>query len=169
MKNILSLSFLLCISTLSFSQTNSPNVVASGGDYFVGGTFTNSYTIGEMAMVETFTSGTFMLTQGFQQPYAFPLGVAATETSHEFSAFPNPTSGQVAFQYNLTSDSKISVAVFDALGQIVLNSSEEKTAGPQVDNLNLTKFSNGLYTVRYSIETQNGNSTFFVNRITLNK
>jgi hypothetical protein len=169
MKNTILLSLGIFIVFFSQAQTNSPNVVASGGDYFVAGTFTNSYTIGEMAMVETFTTSGFLLTQGFQQPYEFPLAVTAAEPFQGFSAFPNPSNGQVSFQYNLASNGKVSVNVFDAIGQIVYSSSEEKLSGPQTDYLDLSAFANGLYTVRYTIQSSTGNSDFFVSRITLTK
>ena len=167
-KNIL-FSFGIFLALFSQAQINSPNVVASGGDFFVAGTFTNSYTIGEMAMVETYSTGGFLLTQGFQQPADVATVIIPSDHFLGFSAFPNPSNGLISFEYGLASSGHVSVVVFDALGQLVYKTSEEKLAGPQRDQLNLSTFANGLYTVKYSIQTSDGNSDFFVSRITLTK
>ena len=157
------------ISVVSGAQINSPNVVASGGSFFTAGTFTNSFTIGEMTMVETFSTGSFMLTQGFQQPDDFASVVISQEYLHEFAAYPNPSNGSVSFEYTLSHAGKVYVTVSDAIGQIVYNSSEEKLAGAQRDQLNLSAFANGLYTVRYVVETPEGTMDSFVSRVTLAK
>ncbi len=167
MKTPLLFSFGIFLAFHSHAQVNSPNVVASGGNYFVAGTFTNSFTIGEMAMVETFSPSGFMLTQGFQQPADVSTAVVASEHFQGFSAYPNPSGGSISFEYNLTVSGHVNIDIFDALGQVVYKKSEEKLSGAQRDQLNLSAFANGLYTVRYTIETTDGNSDFFVSRITL--
>ena len=51
-----------------YAQLNTPFIIASSGFYFSNSDFSNSYTIGEMCLVETaFVDGN-ILTQGFQQP-----------------------------------------------------------------------------------------------------
>ena len=71
-KNI-QLHLLFCFAFVllhlaSKAQLNTPNVIASGGGYFANVDFSNSYTIGEMCVVETHFVNGDMLTQGFQQP-----------------------------------------------------------------------------------------------------
>jgi gliding motility-associated-like protein len=61
-------SYFMLLNLVSNAQLNTPNVIASSGGYFANANFSNSYTIGEMCVVETdFVNGD-MLTQGFQQP-----------------------------------------------------------------------------------------------------
>ena len=43
-------------------------MLASGGGFATGAGFTNSFTVGQGSLHQTFTTGTFILTQGFQQP-----------------------------------------------------------------------------------------------------
>ena len=63
------LPFILIFLALKLSaQLNTPNVIASAGGYFSNSNFSNSYTIGEMCVVETAFINGDMLTQGFQQP-----------------------------------------------------------------------------------------------------
>ncbi len=58
----------LLLHLASKAQLNTPNVIASAGGYFANSNFSNSYTIGEMCVVETAFINGDMLTQGFQQP-----------------------------------------------------------------------------------------------------
>lgn len=50
-----------------FSQTLSPVIVSSAGGYATGATASLSWTLGEIA-TETLSNGSYILTQGFQQP-----------------------------------------------------------------------------------------------------
>jgi hypothetical protein len=65
--NFLPLIFIFLTLKVS-AQLNTPNVIASAGGYFSNLNFSNSYTIGEMCVVETAFINGDMLTQGFQQP-----------------------------------------------------------------------------------------------------
>jgi hypothetical protein len=47
-------------------------VISSSGDYFEGSNASISWTLGEIA-TETFTNGSVVLTQGFQQPYTIMI------------------------------------------------------------------------------------------------
>ncbi len=57
----------LCFPFFVNAQSVSPQVVASGGDYFEGSSVSLSWTLGEIA-TETLSNGNIILTQGFQQP-----------------------------------------------------------------------------------------------------
>lgn len=58
---------LTLLSGYLYSQSVSPQVVATTGDYFEGTIVSISWTIVE-AITESFTSENAILTQGFQQP-----------------------------------------------------------------------------------------------------
>lgn len=61
--------FFVCLMVVNTVQTQSlsPSVIASSGDYSTGTDVSLSWTLGEIA-TETFSNGGFTLTQGFQQP-----------------------------------------------------------------------------------------------------
>lgn len=63
----LSLSMLFGILKC-FCQTSLPEVISSGGGFYNTTQFSNSFTIGEMCLIETYQLGPYFLTQGFQQP-----------------------------------------------------------------------------------------------------
>jgi len=60
--------FFLIAFSIAKGQLNSPNVICSSGFYFSNSTFSNSYSIGEMCLVETVNINSDLITQGFQQP-----------------------------------------------------------------------------------------------------
>jgi len=144
--------FAACFITLfSRAQVNSPEVVASGGEYFTGSNFTNSYTIGEMATVRSVFLGTFILTQGFQQPDYGPTSVISGTAFSALSFYPNPTSGQITILYNTSGPSVVRFEVLDLLGQAVLQESAEQAPGPQSRRLDLSAFESGTYIVRCTV------------------
>jgi len=53
-------------------QAKAQQVIASSGGYFEGENVSLNWTVGE-PVIETFTGGNLILTQGFQQPYNFYL------------------------------------------------------------------------------------------------
>jgi gliding motility-associated-like protein len=64
----LHLFFFIFLYLKGFTQPVAPEVIASGGGFTNNSQFSNSFTIGEISLVDTYTSGSFILTQGFQQP-----------------------------------------------------------------------------------------------------
>ncbi len=59
--------FILCLPFLGVNgQSLSPTVVSTAGDYYTGTAATLSVTIGE-PVIETYTSGSVILSTGFQQ------------------------------------------------------------------------------------------------------
>ncbi len=54
------------------AQSVSPQVVASSGDYYQGTNASLSWTLGEIA-TETYSNGSIILTQGFQQPVSVSI------------------------------------------------------------------------------------------------
>jgi hypothetical protein len=69
MKKLILIISVLTFTTYSFSQEISRHVVSSGGSYSTAGGYSNSLTIGE-SMVITLTTGSNVLTQGFQQSFS---------------------------------------------------------------------------------------------------
>ncbi|HEY0298078.1 MAG TPA: hypothetical protein VGB84_02565 [Arachidicoccus sp.] len=70
-KQILIVKKLLLISSLFFevlrAQNFTPEIISASGDYVVNSGYSLSYTVGEMTMVKTASSSSFILTQGFHQ------------------------------------------------------------------------------------------------------
>jgi hypothetical protein len=67
MQKILIVLFASLATLQSPAQTLSPTVLATSGGYSSGGGYSLSYTVGE-TIVTTLQAGSYLLTQGFQQP-----------------------------------------------------------------------------------------------------
>ncbi len=151
------LLFSLCTILLSFShsvkaQSLTPMVVSPGGSFNSNGGYTLSQTIGEMTMVETFTSGTSILTQGIQQPAA--VGVGVKELQNPLIAidiFPNPGQGNFQLNIKVPKTATMLVRVIDILGRLVLTIPEQRIDENFRQVLDLTGKSNGTYMVQLSL------------------
>jgi hypothetical protein len=66
MKTLLVMTICAAFSVFASGQTLSPTVISTAGDYYTGTAATLSVTIGE-PVVETYTSGSNVLSTGFQQ------------------------------------------------------------------------------------------------------
>ncbi|HRN93189.1 MAG: T9SS type A sorting domain-containing protein [Chitinophagales bacterium] len=124
MKSVLFLS--LAIATIGFANTAtaqslSPVVVASAGATASVGNTQISYTVGE-SVIPTLYAGNTYLTQGFQQPSWIEVGISEVGVEG-IKVFPNPTAEVVTIE---TGNHKYNVALYDMLGQIVIESSEIK-------------------------------------------
>jgi hypothetical protein len=126
-------------------------VIASAGGYFVGSTFTNSFTIGEMAVVDTYVGNTFILTQGFQQPNDFYVYVPEIKAirNGEMKLFPNPNSGDFSVSYELIVPAKVNATIHNLLGQIVHKNSEVRFAGKNLDRFDIKGIPPGIYLLEY--------------------
>ena len=104
MKKILLTTICLAFATFSFSQQLSRYVVSIGGNYSSVGGYSNSSTIGE-TMVTTLTSGSYVLTQGFQQSFSAPVDPSITITNPMDGSIhyclDNPTIGFVVSNFTV--------------------------------------------------------------------
>lgn len=152
---ICSISFA-AISSMALAQSSSPEVIASGGDFFTGSNFTNSYTIGEMALVETYTTSGFILTQGFQQPADSTTGITPTTALNGFSVYPNPSNGNFSLQLQLDQALDFKIEVYDVLGKLLYTESQLAGLGLYKKDLNLASLESGVYFIRISGSKANG-------------
>ncbi len=147
--------FCLCMN----AQSSSPDVLASGGGFASGAGFTNSFTIGQGSLPQTFTTGTFILTQGFQQPADIGTGMAPINEIGNLGTFPNPTNGQFFLEYTLTENADILIEAFDVLGQNVYSEKSSGYAGKQLHPIDLSAHANGIYFIRCTIKTVSETTT----------
>lgn len=103
---------------LTLAQSLDRQVVGSTGGDGGNGNLSVSYTVGE-TFVTTLTSGSIVLTQGFQQPTATVVGIARPDWQWEVTHFPNPATEalMVALQGDWTGD--IQLEVVSILGQLL--------------------------------------------------
>lgn len=149
---------LLLLLTAGFTvraQSLTPFVVASGGDFYSNNAANASlsFTIGELAIVETFAAQGSILTNGFQQPTVELVGLDDKDFALEFVVYPNPASDVLNFRYTLQYPGLVKMHWTDMRGVQVLTNYSDKYGGGQVeDYFNLDGISQGMYFLHVSYD-----------------
>jgi len=85
------LMIYFCITGICSFNINAQEIVTASGDYYESSNASLSWTIGE-SMTETYTSGTTILTQGFQQSRLTTTSVFELDNLNiSIKIAPNPT------------------------------------------------------------------------------
>jgi len=151
MKKIYSLLVAaFAIGALYAQPSLSPTVIASTGGFSSNGSGSLSYTVGEMTMVQTFTSGNNILTQGFQQPNDITIGILDMSKTEfgSFMVYPNPAVDDIWFGFELPEAGRVSISLYNNLGQKVsdlYNANYE--SGKTIQQTNVSTFAAGMYFV----------------------
>ncbi|NTW32608.1 MAG: T9SS type A sorting domain-containing protein [Bacteroidetes bacterium] len=157
MKKILLIIMGVILTTSIFSQTLSPTVVASSGGYFVSGSSTLSFTVAEMTMIQTFSSHSNILTQGFQQPYDLAVSITEPQYNSEgISVYPNPTTGYFTLSYSNNDNSTSNIKLYNLVGQVVLNKQVSSMDGFNKVNFDISKFRQGIYMIELTKTSAGG-------------
>ncbi len=153
------LYFVLLLVVAGFAanaQSLTPTVIASTGAFSQNGNYSLSYTVGEMTMVQTFTSQNqqTILTQGFQQPNDKVTGLIDI-TQGDFGSFvlyPNPAVDQFWFGFQLPEEGRVNIALYDALGQKLSDIYYANyDNGKIVQNANVSNLAAGVYLVTLTL------------------
>ncbi len=159
MKKIIITTALICCGLVyGVAQSTSPQVVATSGWYAAGGGFALSQTIGEMCLVQTFTQGNSILTQGFEQPEDISTSVQSiTALPGNMILFPNPATDRFNLKCEFPLAGILTVSVFDIAGQKVpVSTVEEYAGGEQSITLHAAHLAAGSYFVKAELVTKNG-------------
>jgi len=125
-----------------------PTVISSTGGFASNANGSLSYTVGEMTMVQTFSAGGNILTQGFQQPNENVTGLIDL-TQDEFGSFvvyPNPAVDNLSFGFQLPEAGKVQITLYDAIGQKISDVfTTDYENGKLIQQLNVTPYAAGVY------------------------
>jgi len=147
--------YLILICTFPFfffakSQSASPQVIATAGDYFVGTNMSLSWTLGEL-ITETVTDGTYTLTQGFQQPHYNISSIEEPKNNNnplgDINIYPNPVADQLNVSFKDMNQKHVTIALIDMNGKILINDIAESTTS--VKQLVMTNVAKGNYVLRF--------------------
>ena len=134
---------ILSVTLNCYGQTAKPELITSSGDNFTSTSQQISWSLGEV-VVETFTNGNSMITQGFQQSSYLVTAIYETEIADmKIVAFPNPATDFVSIQItetNLQTD-KYVITLTDIQGKklLIFNST---TNNPKIS---LSNYGAGTY------------------------
>ncbi len=150
MKKIFSLLFL-SVPLLSTAQST---FNAAGGN---GSTATqqHSFSIAEMAVVETAVTNNVIVTHGILQPSEIESNIKSA-FSLNIDCYPNPTTNNVVLETSIEGNAKLNYLVYDAVGKVILSNQINITAGQHLQTIELSSLPVGNYLLSALIE-QNSN------------
>ncbi len=167
MKKIFFLMFVFVSPHWMFAQSMSPSVIASTGGFSSNANYSMSYTVAEMTMVQTFSAGANILTQGFQQPNDQILGLIDF-TKDEFGSFvvyPNPVVDNLRFGFEFPETGKVSVLVYDVLGQkLEPTYFTEYINGKSTGGFDVSALASGSYYASLTFESENTGKSYLITK-----
>jgi hypothetical protein len=172
MKKTLLYIFALTFVVSAHSQSLSPTVIASSGGYQSNGGVSLSYTVGELAAVQTFTNAAnnVILTQGFQQPSDKVTGLLDIEKGPDgsFSVYPIPAQTMLWYGYEFNEPGKVEVSLYDMIGQKMDYSfSETYDSGKLIHNFDCSEYASGSYILSVKFTTSSGQEKILSKKVQL--
>lgn len=109
----------LIVSVGTNAQTADRQVLGSSGGSYSSASLSADYTTGEV-VTATGSSGTFTISQGFQQALQIPTGIKEKKALVNFSLYPNPAKDQITLTLISNEAFAISISMTNSVGQVVL-------------------------------------------------
>lgn len=133
---------------LAQAQMLAPDVVAVAGNFFSSPSASLSWTAGE-PVVETFTAGGNILTQGFQQPELQGVtGISKSLPANDVLVYPNPANNAINLKFGkATAGGPVKIELIDMTGKIIYKQST-LASRESVLSLDLSELEPGLYVLK---------------------
>lgn len=161
MRTLLSLSLIL-ISFYGQAQSIQKQVIGSLGGISSGGSYLVNCTVGE-AVIDTFSSGSILLYQGYHHVTDSNRNTSLKETTAltiNYLLYPNPTRGKATLKFTgASSPTRLEIQVYTLAGKLV--STEQVDIGNSsitTSNIDVGNESAGVYILRIT-DTQSNYST----------
>ena len=148
--------FLVLPLLLLFYKSQAQEVISSAGASYSSSNLQLSWTIGE-PMVETFSAGGTILTQGFHQS---KLVITAIDpiplAGFELEVYPNPTLGEINIKVNNNNISKLRFFLYSSKGEQIL----QQELSSQTERINMQLLAPGYYILKITRDTDIPVQTF---------
>ena len=149
--------FLIIVAFQGQAQEIQPSLLSTSGDFFSSGSYSVSWSLGEIA-IETFTQSENILTQGFQQSRLITTGIQKnTLQENQIQIYPNPASDKLYVRFNFDIMDLYQIEVFDLIGSKKI--SEKIRTSFEIVEIKLNDLEPGTYMLvikpdeKYSIST----------------
>lgn len=141
----LTLSLLLAAGVLH-AQSIDRRVVSSAGGYGSTASVSVSSTVGEVA-IATVTSGSFTITQGFQQPDGlFSNDVKSTASVVVgYELYPNPAQNSITLSLKTDNNALLHFSIYDAAGRLMHRQRNVTVEKQYKRSIDLAGYSSGNY------------------------
>lgn len=150
------LLMLAALAAQSFAvlqaQDIGPSILNSAGG---GGTLSgNSYdwSVGEMALISTFTSSNLVVTQGLLQPTSGTTSINdVLLPASALAVYPNPASDVVYLKPLLKTGDKLNWYLTDITGKVVVNQGVILQTGSDIQTLQFAQLAAGNYLLHVAV------------------
>jgi len=156
MKKVYYLSFLLLVAGFTArGQSIGPSVMNSAGGNGTAGGNSFSWSMGEMALVSTVSSGNIVVTQGVLQPSEMPTGIhQSTLPADALHVFPNPSAGVLYIQPEFNRAVKLDYTLMDVTGKVIFSRNTSLPDGKERQAIDLSTLANGHYVLHVNVQVQ---------------
>ncbi len=138
------------------AQSIGPSTIdAAGGTAGLAGN-TYEWSVGDMAVITTYTSGSLVVTQGTLQPFHIPTGVNTITLDKQLKAYPNPATNMVFLEYNMESAGKMDYILQDIAGKTILQKTLTLQPGAGKESINMAALANATYMLNVSYLPKQG-------------
>ncbi len=136
------LFYSLLSTNLGFSQSLSPEIIASSGGFFDNGNSSLSWTIGE-TIIQTVSNASNILTQGFQQSNYIVTSIEEHSNKCLLKIYPNPAGDYFYINIESSNQTKLEFKIIDLKGHILC--SDQFETNKQID---ISNYENGIYYIQ---------------------
>ncbi len=145
------ITFFLALN-INAQQIEKQVISSTGNDVSAGG-LQISQTVGEVA-VETYTSGSFILGQGFQQVEEIDkdttIAIKEIDMIVNYNLYPNPTNDVINIELELNANASLQITLVNVQGKII----SQKTLALKKDKQSVIQFnldneSKGIYFLQF--------------------
>ncbi|UCG28322.1 MAG: T9SS type A sorting domain-containing protein [Bacteroidales bacterium] len=164
---LLSIIFVFGIGALlaqNYSLT--PTVISTAGHFSSAGGYSLSGTVGELAVKTLDPGGSYILTQGFQQPFALGVNPVIDPQGIDWSvnAYPNPVSEFLNIQFNIEKSTAFNIEIMDMTGKKLLIRNLPGITPEEIITVDLTNFVRGVYLLRITTPDQKVNKVYKIQK-----
>jgi len=158
-------AFLFGVSP-SLAQSIAPNVLTTAGGSTSAGNFYLDWTLGQAWDVQTLGSGSFVVTQGYQQPAQVVTAVAPGAIAEPVVVvFPNPADAEFSLRYSFVQAGSVSLRVFDLTGKLIRTDNlGTYTTGEAEQTIPADELSAGIYMLQVLLEPHTGGKPTLLTR-----
>jgi len=173
MKTITFLFWLFCFILPGYStaQQLCPVVISTSGGFYSNASGMLSFTTGELSAVETFTTPSLILTQGFQQYW--DLGTYVIEEPNRpisFHIHPNLSNGIFNLVVESERDQYVDMSILDLTGKEIFNISFQHDRGITNESIDISNAPQGMYLAVLNVkENKNSVGNHFFEKIQIIK
>ena len=156
MKNvILLIPLLLAVAINIHAQSIGPSTLNAAGKTAVISGDEFEWSVGQMALVSTFTNPSIIVTQGVLQPDDnLPSGVPNyTPLAKQLQVFPNPATSVVNIKYSSQGQGTLSYRLLDMGGKLINTQTINVTQATTTEQVNISELACATYMLEVTVNS----------------